>query len=202
MSSRDKYGKFKKKDFLHTAKAVRIGLCEKFGYTIMPFLIETSIQNGALMEFYHYGGASAIFYDYKRFKEVFGRYDFATQKAYAAAITAHEMRHYYQHRQMTCKRPKEPYQRLTIWREDEECGKRVFECDTLQEFVMQPLELDATLFGYVYGAKIFQVALLKLIASEEHLNALEGLYKEYVGETDEEFFGEKVRTALKMRENS
>ena len=120
MSSKDKYGKFKKKDYLRTIRACQEYFCGEFGYLIKPFLIETRLRDGCLMEFVHYRGAAAIFYDYKQFKELFGNQSFETQEICAASILAHEMRHYYQYRQMYAKKPRESAERIARWRENEE----------------------------------------------------------------------------------
>ena len=119
MSSKDRYGKFKKKDYVRILNGVRYYLCRKFVYKIKPYIFETQLKENALMLFTHTAGRYAIFYDYKQFKEMFGHRDFETQEAYAAAIMAHEMRHYYQHRQMIAKKPKEKIETVALWRENE-----------------------------------------------------------------------------------
>ena len=70
---------------------------------------------------------------------------------------------------------------------------------SLSEFLLQPLELDAALFEYVFGAEIFEVLLLQVIKDEEHFNAMEKLYVEYFGETDTDLFNDEIRTILKNR---
>ena len=94
MSSKDKYGKFKKKDYVRMIDNVRYYLCRKFGYKIKPYIFETQLDENVLMMFAHTACGYEIFYDYKQFKETFGHRDFEAQEAYAAAIMAHEMRHY------------------------------------------------------------------------------------------------------------
>ncbi len=197
MSSKDKYGKFKKKDYVRTIRAFQNDLCEMWGYIIKPFLFETRLRESCLMEFYHCEAGYAIFYDYKQFKDMFGHRSFETQKAYAAAILAHAMRHYYQHRQMIAVKPKESEKTIALWQENERDPISLEEGASVIEFHLQPLELDASLFEYVFGAEAFGVILLQAVAGEWHLNAMEKLYVEYFGETDEELFGDEVRKYFK-----
>lgn len=199
MSQKDRYGKFKKKHFVRMIDNVRYYLCRKFGYKTKPYLFETQLDENSLMAFMHRAGSCAILYDYKQFKEMFGRRDFESQEAYAAAIMAHEMRHYYQHRQMTAKKPKEKIETVALWRGNERNLKQVEDGYSLSEFLLQPLELDASLFEYVFGAEIFKKLLLQVINDEEHFNAMEKLYVEYFGETDTDLFNDEIRTILKPR---
>ncbi len=199
MSSKDKYGKFKKRDYVRIINNVRDYLCEKFGYKIKPYLFETQLEKNSLMLFMHVEGKYAIFYDYKQFKEMFGKDDFDVQEAYAAAIMAHEMRHYYQHRQMIAKQPNEKAEIIELWRENEREPKDVEDGYSLSEFLLQPLELDAALFEYMFGAAIFDLLLMQVIKDEEHFNAMERLYIEYFGETEPDLFNDKVRAILRNR---
>lgn len=202
MSSKDKYGKFKKKDYLRTIRWVQNYLCEKFGYGAKPCLFETQLQEGELMGFFHCENGSAIFYDYKQFKDSFGDKSFDLQEAYAAAIAAHEMRHYYQHRQMSAAKPLENEKTLALWRENERNPKGLEVEASDAEYYLQPLELDASLFEYVFGAEQFGWILLQSIANEGHLNAMEKLYVEYFGETDEQLFSDEIRESLRSREDA
>lgn len=199
MSSRDKYGKFRKKDYIYIIYAVRDYLCEKFGYKKKPFLFETRLEEGTLMLFIHRQNRYAIFYDYKQFKDLFGHKSFSFQNAYAGAIMAHEIRHYYQHRQMISLHPREKEEVIASWREDEWNLKNLGEGASQEEFYLQPLELDATLFEYVFGAEEFNWFLLETIAEEKHFNVMEQLYVEYFGETDETLFNDDIKERLRMR---
>ena len=199
MSSKDRYGKFKKKDYMRILNGVRYYLCNKFGYKTKPRVFETQLVENALMLFAHGTQGYAIFYDYKQFKKSFGHRSFEVQEAYAAAIMAHEMRHYYQHRQMIASNPQETAETIALWRENEWNPKGVQDGCSLSEFCLQPLELDAALFEYVFGAEIFEVLLLQAIKDEEHFNAMEKLYIEYFGETDEDLFNDEVRKILRER---
>ena len=70
MSSKDRYGKFKKKDYVRMIDNVRYYLCRTFGYTIKPYMFETHLKGKVLMSFRHTAGRYAIFYDYKQFKKM------------------------------------------------------------------------------------------------------------------------------------
>ncbi len=53
MSSKDRYGKFKKKHYVRMIDNVRYYLCRKFGYKIKPYIFETQLQKNSLMLFTH-----------------------------------------------------------------------------------------------------------------------------------------------------
>jgi hypothetical protein len=200
MSSKNKFGKFKKKDFIRIILSTRTYLCDKFGYKIKPHIFETRLPKGCLMMFIHQQNTYVIFYDYIKFKKVFGSLDFDAQEAYAAAVMAHEMRHYYQHRQMIAAKPKEKEEIIVRWRENEQEPVEMEGDELCLEHFLQPLELDASLFEYVFGAEVFDLALLQVIYSQEHYDAMEQLYIEYFGETDAKFFNEEIRRILKDRQ--
>ena len=202
MSSKNKYGKFKKKDYIRMVENVVWYLTRKFGYKKRPYIYETKLPKDILMGFIFKNGAGVIYYDYMQFKETFGHRDFDTQEAYAAAITAHEMRHYYQYRQILAKKPKEDEATIALWRENESHSKQLDNGEALSEFLLQPLELDASLFEYVFAAEIFEVLLIQAIHDEEHFDAMEKLYIEYFGETDSELFSDEVREILSKRKKT
>lgn len=197
MSSKDKYGKFKKKDFVRIIYNVRDYLGEVFGYEKKPFLFETKLIDGCLMCFDHHQNTYAIFYDYKQFKDTFCNESFKMQTVYVATILAHEMRHYYQHRQMIAKKPIESEETIELWRENERNPKFIGMDVAPSDIYLQPLELDAYLFEYVFGAEEFGLLLSHIIADEQHFNALEKLYVEYFGESDEDLFNDKIRAIIK-----
>ena len=199
MSSKDRYGKFRKKHFTFFLEETVAYLGRYFGYKILPRVRETKLMENALMIFKHTEKGYAIEYDYGQFKETFGKYDFETQKYYVVAITAHEMRHYYQHRQMDTKAPKESADTIALWRKNEKNPVWLEDGYSLSEYCLQPLEVDAVLFEYTFAAKMFDVLLLKLIRDEEHLAALEKLYIAYHGKTDRDLFGKRVRKLLRQR---
>ena len=68
--------------------------------------------------------------------------------------------------------------------------------DSLSAFYLQPLELDATLFEYVFGAEEFGLILFQVVENEKHLKAIEKLYVEYFGKTNKELFNEEIYSLL------
>lgn len=199
MSSKNKYGKFTKKNYLRIVRWAVWRNCIDFGYKKAPCLIETELGGDIFMTFYWSGNHCAIFYDYKLFKKEFGHKSFELQQAYAGAITAHEMRHYYQYRQLRAKKAREKKKILIRWRKNEKRYKRVEDGYSLREYVLQPLELDASLYEYVFGAEYFDMLLGGLIKDEEHFNAMEKLYKEYSGKKNPELFLDELRNELKKQ---
>lgn len=190
---------YKKRYFVRTIRAVRDVLCKKFGYKNKPLLIETSLLDGELMVFKHAMGHTAILYDYKRFKQKFGDCEENVQHAYVASMVAHEMRHYYQHRQMWSKAPREDKKTLDAWLKNEENVKVTEDGYSFLECFLQPLELDATLYEYRFGADVFSLLLTEAIHNEEHFDALEKLHVEYFGDTDTDLFNDEVRQVLRDR---
>lgn len=199
MSSKNKYGKFTKKNYLHIMRWAVWRNCMDFGYQKAPCLIETELGGKALMSFAWRGNHCVIFYDYKEFKKEFGQQSYDLQQAYVGTITAHEMRHYYQYRQMRAKKAREKKKILARWRKNEKHYKRMVDGYSLKEYLMQPLELDASLYEYVFGAEYFDMLLGGLIKDEEHFNAMEKLYKEYSGKKNPELFLEEMRTLLRRK---
>lgn len=192
-----RYGAFRKKDYVRVIKVIRDILCEKFGYKRKPNIYETKLDKNYFMVFVHGEGEYAILYDYKQFKKAFGNEDFDIQKAYVASIMAHEMRHYYQHRQMGAKIPKEEAETIARWKDNELNYKHVQDGCSVSEFYTQALELDATLYEYVFGAKIFGLLILHAIKDENHFNAMENLYIKYFGKTDGVLFNDDIRKKIK-----
>ena len=195
MSVRNKHPKFRKKDFIRTLYATRNYLCNYFGYEICPILLETRLSNGTIMSFFDYGKHYFVFYDYIKFKKIFDGCDYDTCLSYASAYMAHEMRHYYQHRQMKALKPREEKDIIEAWKNNDENPLLPNEVSDL-EYYLQPLELDASLFEYVFVADRFNRALLDTISSTEHFNAMEKLYIKLYGESNETLFSDKVRELL------
>ena len=68
--------------------------------------------------------------------------------------------------------------------------------DSLSAFYLQPLELDATLFEYAFGAEEFGLVLLQVVKDEKHLKAIEKLYVEYFGKTNKDLFNKEIYSLL------
>ena len=133
-------------------------------------------------------GRYAIFYDYMQFKDAFEDLDFEGQEAYAMFMIAHEMRHYYQMRQLDSKKPREPKERLDKWRKDDENPKYPGDFCSLFDFFMQPMELDAEVFAYVFVADKLGVAVNFDYIGDNYIKEMEKYYIELFGETNEEIF--------------
>lgn len=183
MSSKNRYGKFAENDYVWFLEGTIRILCRDLGYKKPPKAYETDLTKAdAQMIFVHLEKRSAIFYDYKRFKNKFSRLSYEHQKIIVILMAAHEVRHYYQHRQMLAKKPREKSEIIARWKADED-GE--FASLPLH---LQPLELDAQLYAIVSIDDIFEMSTSYAVADEEHVTALEKLYVEYFGETDEELF--------------
>lgn len=200
MLKKSKPKNFKKKDYLQIVRYTRDYLQVRFGYEKKLKLFETRLENGTLMCFVHAHNRYAILFDYAQFKFLFGHNNYGVQLALASSITAHEMRHYYQHRQMSAIKPRESEETIALWRYDEENFKNVDEVSSLTEFCTQPLELDAFLFEYIFCAENFDVFLTPLVVSKKHFDEMEKLYVKYFGETNEDLFNDKVRKLIKLDE--
>ena len=195
MSSKARYGKFTKGDYVRYLEYTVWRLCREFGYKKEPKTYETQLsKENATMLFVHRGKKFAIFYDYKHFKKFFGHLSYGYQKIILVGIVAHEMRHYYQHRQMQAKVPREKKGIIEGWKKDEN-GE--FSHLPLH---LQPLELDAQLFSIKFKDEVFDVVSSYSIFDMEHVTALEKLYVEYYEETDQELF-DVLRSFAEERNN-
>lgn len=197
MSSRDRYGKFRKKDFIWWAKWTIGYLCFQFGYKKKPFLIETKLPSDLMMEFYNDENFYAIIYDYKSFKAEFKDKTRKELIVYTVNNIAHEMRHYYQYRQMKSRRPREPKKIIERWLENKNNPKNPSLGHSVEEYAHQPLELDAELFAYLFCADEFGKLILRFFKDLEHYEAVEKLYIEYYGEADKDLFPLEAKECFK-----
>lgn len=187
--NRNKNNLFKKRHYVSIIKSTVSFLTRYFGYRQKPFLFESINKEGEAM-FICRGrkGHYAIFYDYMQFKKVFGHLDFDVQEAYAMLLIAHEMRHYYQMRQIDSPHPTESKDRIAMWRRDDENPKYPGEDCSILEFYMQPMELDAELFAYVFVADKLDALVNLDYIDKAYINELEKYYVEIFGKTNEELF--------------
>lgn len=187
--NQNKYDLFRKRHYVSIIKWTVSYCTWYFGYKKKPFLFETVNKKGELM--YICRGNKkryAIFYDYMQFKRVFGHLDFEGQLAYAMFLIAHEMRHYYQMRQLDTKHPRETAETLEKWRRDDESPKYPGNDCSLLEFYMQPMELDAELFAYLFVADKLDVQVSVDFIDKHYLKAMEKHYIELFGKTNENLF--------------
>ena len=180
---------FRKRHYIYTLKQVVKYCTYGFGYKNPPFLFESINEKGALM-FICRGNKNryAIFYDYLQFKRIFGHLDFDSQEAYAAFLIAHEMRHYYQMRQLDSKTPCESKETLELWRSDDENPKFPGQDCSVFEFYMQPMEIDAELFAYHFVAEEFDSLVNLNFIGEGYLQELEKYHVKLFGDTDDILF--------------
>ncbi len=181
--SRKRNGQFKKKDYLKILNNVVDFCLQKFGYKIRPYIRETRLNAGELALFCDNNKHYAIFYDWQQFRRIFGKTDYKTQETYAMATAAHEMRHYYQVRQIYSKRPCESGKTIAEWRENHFNGKVLGEngC-TLLDFFMQPMELDAELYGYYFVAKVLDRGIDVSYIDKNFIDVLKNKFIEMFGE--------------------
>ena len=188
--NRNKRSLFKKRHYVAIIRKTTEYLTRCFGYKRKPFVFESVNSEGALMTICSDSKNRyfAIFYDYMQWKNIFGYLSFEEQAASVMHIIAHEMRHYYQLRQIDSKHPNQPDDRLTAWRNNYENMKYVSDDFSVFDFYMQPTELDAELFAYVFVAD--QTDLLQDTAhiGESYIKELEEYYVKLCGETDDELF--------------
>lgn len=188
--NRNKKSLFKKRHYVSTIKFAVSYLAWFFGYNRSPFLFESVNDDGVLMSICDWvkKGYFAIFYDYMQWKSVFGHLSFEEQQASVIYLIAHEMRHYYQLRQLDSKCPDEPKDRLASWRYNYENPKYVGDDCSVFEFFMQPMELDASLFAYVFVADKTGFLMNTAHVSNDYLKELEKYCIELFGKTNEELF--------------
>lgn len=187
--SKLRYGQFKKKDYNRILNVVVDFCLEKFGYKIRPYIREAKLDDGEMMLFCDSNKHYAIFYDWQQFKKLFGKSSYATQEVYAMATAAHEMRHYYQVRQIYAKVPHESKETIAQWRDNHFTGKVLGEngC-TLLEFFMQPMELDAELYGYYFAAKMLDRSIDVSNINNGYLDVLKSKFIEIYGEDHEDLY--------------
>ena len=190
--SKQRHQAFKKKHYVALIKSIARFCTEFFGYKVKPYLFESKNEPHTPMCIYRSHirkNRYAIFYDYNLFKKIFGHLDYEGQRAYTAFLIAHEMRHYYQMRQIDSKAPREDSELLEKWRKDEAIPIAEITNDLEQyEHYKRPMELDAELFAYCFVAKMFDTLVSLSYIDENYINDLENYYIELFQKTDEGLF--------------
>lgn len=188
-ANKSKYDLFRKRHYVSIIKQTVAYCTWLFGYEKKPFLFESVNKKGEMMLISR-GNKNryAIFYDYMQFKRMFGHLDFEGQAAYTMFLIAHEMRHYYQMRQLDAYNPIEDVKTLEEWRENDQNPKYPGEDCSIFEFYMQPMELDAELFAYVLVASKLDVLVSVDFIDENLLKEMEKHYVRLFGETNNELF--------------
>lgn len=181
--------RLKKREYLAILNSVVDYCLYAFGYSIRPYILEASLNYGEMMMFCESHNKYAILYDWKQFKKTFRYCDYETQRSYAMATAAHEMRHYYQVRQIYSKTPRENEKTIAEWKENHFNGKILGEngC-TLLEFFLQPMELDAELYAFYFTAKVLGNVIKLDYIDENYINVLKEKYIELFGENDKDLY--------------
>ena len=196
MSLRKWKNEFKKREFISLIKAVANKNMLYFNYTKKPFLIETKLPDKVLMSFCVMGKSTFITYDYAKFKRVMGQYEYNAQYVYAVQCMAHEMRHYYQHRQITAESPIEDKKTISNWKKNKILRASGMKKTKNYEYWFSSRELDANLYSYIFALEHVESASLDTIVSKEHFKALEKLYKESGGKNSKKYFPNKIKKLL------
>ena len=181
---------FKKRDYLRILNGVVDFCLEKFGYRIRPYILEKKLEDGELMVFYNVGKRKfAIFYDYQQFRRRFAHDSYEIQEAYVMATAAHEMRHYYQVRQIFARHPVESEKTISEWRENHYNAKTPGEdgC-TMLDFYLQPMELDAELYAYYFVAKVLERGINLNYIDENYIHILKNKFIEIFGEDSPDLY--------------
>lgn len=180
---------FKKRDFLKIIHKVIDCCLKNFGYRIRPYVFETRLKEGEMMMFVEGDRRYAIFYDYEQFRRVFSKYDYDVQEAYTVLIAAHEMRHYYQVRQIYSKNPREDEKTIAEWRQNHFFGEDFSKDDmSIRDFYLQPMELDAELYAYWFVSKALDKGVNLDFIDDNFLDVLRNKWIEKFGENDEDLY--------------
>lgn len=147
----------RKRQFISVVKNTINDCLKIFGYSKQPRIFETRFDSYAIMMFVEgqRHGESAIYYDYQKFQMLFRDCDDADRVYRLIHIVAHEMRHYYQFRQLTAKKPEENAKIIQEWKRD----GIVCTNSKYNEYFGAVRELDAYTFAYMYMAERCEVIL-------------------------------------------
>jgi hypothetical protein len=182
--SKYNYEQFKKKDLVRIYKGMISFYLQKFGYSNRPYLIETRLPDEMFAAVIKRNNRYAILYDYKQFRDSYKDKGYKTNQLMAFVIITHEMRHYYQIRQIFSKTPRVDEKTLAEWRKDyysdEDFGDEG--CKTTLDYFLQPMELDAELYAYVLAGKVLDRVPLY---PDDYVKRLREKYVEMFGEDDE-----------------
>ncbi len=198
MSLRKWKSEFTKKEFVKVIKAVVKRNMHYFNYTRMPYVVEKTLPRQELMCCCSAGNFVMIAYDYVKFKREFGDCDYQTQYTFAVQTMAHEMRHYYQHRQIQAINPSETKKTISNWKENKLINTRGMKKINNFKYWFSARELDANLYAYRFTLDHLACASLDPICNKTHFKALKKLYKQNGGKNIKKYFS---KNALKQIEN-
>jgi len=145
----------RKRQFINVIKNTINDCLKIFGYSKKPYILETSFNSYAVMMFVEgkSKGSSAIYFDYQKFQKLFRNCDGEGRVLWLIHIVAHEMRHYYQYRQITSQNPKEDEIIIQEWKSERVIRNH---CQH-NEYFGNVRELDAYTFSYIYTAERFDM---------------------------------------------
>ena len=123
------------------------------------------------------GKYSAIAYDYQKIAALFSRYDKEDAIARIVFITAHEMRHYYQHRQIRAKSSRESEKTVNAWRKSDVIR---IDCDN-SEYYGNVREIDAFAFAYSYVADKFGILVVNVGVPKKYRMVMKRYVKKTFG---------------------
>ena len=169
----------KKREFEYFLKATVCDAMRSFGYSKLPYVFETKLPGYEMMSFItrRNGKYSAIAYDYQKIAATFSRYDKEDVIGHIVFITAHEMRHYYQHRQIRAKSPRESEKTVTAWKNADVIR---LDCD-YGEYFGNVREIDAFAFAYSYVADKFGVLVVNVGVPKKYRTVMKRYVKKTFG---------------------
>ena len=188
---------FTKREFVKLIFAVARKNMREFNYTKMPYIMEKKLEGDCVMCFYGDGKFTAIAYDYAKFKRKIGDDTYKNQYSLAVQCMSHEMRHYYQHRKITTKRPVENKETIAKWKEDNAIKTRGKEKIDDYEYWFSARELDANLYSYIFTLNNVNRVSLNSIRNLQHFKALKKLYKQNGGKNVRRYFPNKIKNIVK-----
>jgi len=193
MSLRKWKNKFSKKEFVQVIKAVAIKCMDCFNYTRNPYIVEKTLPNSTLMRCYSSGKYTIIAYDYVKFKRNLRDFSYEEQYIFTAQTMAHEMRHYYQHRQIMAKQPIENEKTIDFWVKNSIVKTRGMKKTNNYEYFFSSAELDAVLFAHIFTLDHLESVCLMPICNRTHFKALKKLYKQKGGKNIQKYFPNKMK---------
>ena len=169
----------KRREFEFCLKTTICDVKRLFGYSKLPHVFETKLPGNEMMSFItiRNGKYSAIAYDYQKIAALFSRYDKEDAIARIVFITAHEMRHYYQHRQIRAKSSRESVKTVNAWRKSDVIR---IDCDN-SEYYGNVREIDAFAFAYSYVADKFGVLVVNVGVPKKYRMVMKRYVKKTFG---------------------
>ena len=168
----------KKREFLSVIKKTYIDCLSIFGYKKGPYLLESKLPLNVDMEFRasKLRNDCAIFYDYQKIMRYCHKYDRKNAICEVVFSIAHEMRHYYQFRQIRAKYPQESKKLIEKWKVGYPLNP------TEEEYYKNVAEIDAYTFAYIYLSVRYKVLKCKIGAIPNYYKLLKKCSKENFGE--------------------